>query len=406
MASVRERSTTGGVRSWQVLYRHGKRQPSKTFETPQAAEEFKNLVNAVGADRALKMLAAEQSGEAPGLTVAELWEKFIDWKSRPEDKGGLTPRTLRDYRRDWANYLEPWFGHRTADLVDEVDVQEWVDHMAKTLAPKTVGDRHMLLHQAYDFGRARSRRLVEHNPCKETVLPRRGKRKPPKGTTTVEFRAIGQAAARRNEEAADLILFLGETGWRFSEATALDVRDVEDDGVNVWVDMSRVFRLDEAGRQYIAEDEAKSQAGFRRIRMFPATAAMLRRRVIGRGPGDHVFTNMRGRPWNQNTFLRDTWPKIIADAGVATDKRKPTPHWLRHMHVAVCLAAGGQPQEVQRRIGHEHFATTMDVYGGMIGDISDDTIEQAAALMSGARTAQKIAPVVSGEVVVLGELAG
>lgn len=412
MASVRERTTVGGVRSWQVLYRHGTKQPSQTFETPESAEELKNLINAVGADRALKMLAAEQAGEAPGLTVAELWAKFIEWKSRPEDKGGLTPRTLNDYQRDYANYVEPWFGHRTADLVDEVDVQEWVDHMAKTLAPKTVGDRHMLLHSAYDFGRARSRRLVEHNPCKETVLPRRGKRKPPKGTTTVEFRAIRAAAHHRNPAAEDLILFIGETGWRFSEATALDVRDVEDDGVNVWVNVTRVFRLDGSGRQYMAEDEAKSEAGFRRIRMFPDTAAMLRRRVVGKGPGDLVFLNSRGRLWNQNTFLRDTWPRIIADAGVVTEKRKPTPHWLRHMHVAVCLAAGAQPQEVQRRIGHEHFSTTMDVYGGMIGDISDDAIEQAAALMSGARTAQKIAPVVVGEVIdvvdgtVVGELEG
>src|SRR5690348_4917068 len=209
--------------------------------------------------------------------------------------------------------------------------------MATKLSPKSVADRHMLLHSMFKFGRAKSRRLVAHNPCEETEMPKRSK-KPPKGTTVPEFRAILEAAQRRNPDAADLILFLGETGWRFSEATALPVRNVTDDGTDVWVDVRRVFRIDAHGRQVITEDAAKSEAGFRRIRLLPASAAMVRRRLIGKGPADLVLTNSRGRPWNQNTFLRDTWPRIVADAQLGED-RKPTPHWLRHMHVAVMAAA-------------------------------------------------------------------
>ena len=403
MASIRERVSTGGETTYQVLYRHGSKQRSQTFVTVDAAGNFAQLVTILGPDRALRALEEDERDER--MTVAELAARFLDWKARD-----VTVRTMADYRRDVANWIEPWFGHRVAEVVDEGDVQEWVDHMAAKLAPKSVADRHMLLHSMYQFGKAKTRRLVTHNPCLETDLPSRGKRKPPKGTTTVEFRAIRAAAQLRNPDAADVILFLGETGWRFSEATALDVRDVEDDGTDVWVNMTRVFRLDENGRQYIAEDEAKSEAGFRRIRMFPDTAAMLRRRVVGRGPGALVFTNSRGRQWNQNTFLRETWPKIIADAGVATEKRRPTPHWLRHMHVAVLAAVPVPMHEIQRRIGHEHYSTTVDVYGGLIGDISDDAIEKAAALMSGRRSAPGVAPVVQGHVVesiveaVLGEL--
>src|SRR5207237_7957212 len=91
------------------------------------------------------------------------------------------------------------------------------------------------------FGKARTRTLVDHNPCEETELPRRVK-KPPKGATVVEFRAILAAAQRRNPDAADLVLFLGSTGWRWSEAAALGVREVDDDGDQVHVDVSRVFR--------------------------------------------------------------------------------------------------------------------------------------------------------------------
>lgn len=399
MASIRENALSGDERSWTVLYRHGKKQSSQTYIDQNQAEEFRDLVNLIGPDRALKAMQVPE-GAAALITVSELAGQWLAWK-----QGRVTSRTHNDYTRDVANWIDPWFGHRAAEHVDESDVQKWVEHMEKKLDAKTVVDRHSLLHQMYEWGKAKSRRLVEHNPCKETELPAR-KKKPPKGTTTVEFRAI-LAATNGNIDAHDLILFIGETGWRFSEATALAVRDVEDDGTDVWVNMTRVFRVDSSSRQYIAEDEAKSDAGFRRIRMLPDTAAMLRRRVVGKGIVDFVFTNHRGGHWNQTTFLRDTWPAILRRAGL-TDKdgepidgRKPTPHWLRHMHVAVCLAAGAGMQEVQRRIGHEHYSTTADVYGGMIGDISTDAIERAAALMSGQATAQKIAPVVVGEVVIV-----
>ena len=392
MASIRERTSTATGTTWQVLYRHGNKQASRTFKDEKKATKFKGLVELLGPDRALVELFAD--GKPNRLTVDELAQQFLEWKATGPKK--VTPRTLTDYRRDVANWIEPWFGHRAAESIDERDVQKWVDHMAGKLSPKSVADRHMLLHSIYEYGRARTRRLVEHNPCKESELPRKVKA-PPKGTTVPEFRAVLEVASKRNLDAHDFILFLGETGWRFSEAAALDVAHVEDDGTDVWVDMTQVFRLDGSGRQVLTLDAAKSRAGFRRIRLFPDSAAAVRRRVVGKAPSDLVFTNSRGNHWNQNTFLRETWPRIIAAAELG--ERKPTPHWLRHMHVAVLAAAGVPMQEIQRRIGHENISTTIGVYGGMIGDISDDSLDRAHAIMTGKRSAPNVAEIVTGEVV-------
>ncbi len=165
-----------------MLYRLGTKQPSTTFSTLDAAEEFKELVDHLGPDRALRILVGQPvrgltgtefakvasllgpdramqamtGDEQPrGITVAQLWERFIEWKD-----DDLTPRTRQDYRRDYGNHIEPWFAHMVADDVDEGDVQKWVDHMRKTLGPKTVADRHMILHSMYEFGRARSRQLA------------------------------------------------------------------------------------------------------------------------------------------------------------------------------------------------------------------------------------------------------
>jgi integrase len=393
MASIRERSTKAGERTWAVLYRHGGRQTSMTFATKKAAGEFRALVDVLGPDRALKALDAD--GQDDRLTVSELANRFLEWKSRD-----VTERTMIDYRRDVKNWIEPWFGHRAAELIDETDVQQWVDHMAGKLEPKSVADRHMLLHSMYQFGKAKSRKLVTHNPCQETALPRRVK-KPPKGTTVPAYRAILGAADERNPDAEDLIVFLGETGWRFSEGAALDVAYVEDDGADVFVTVGQVFRIDGNHRQVIAVDEAKSYAAFRRIRLFPESAAIVRRRVVGKRPGELVFTNSRGTPWSQNTFLRSTWPGIVKAAGLWHGPRKsPTPHWLRHMHVAVLAAAGVPMQEIQRRIGHESIQTTINVYGGLIGDISDDSLARASGIMAGRISA----PTIAASEVVLGEL--
>lgn len=392
MASIRERTTKAGERTYSVLYRHGPRQASKTFADLKSAQRFKALVDALKADGAIKALAGDQP---QGITVAQLWDRFITDKSAT--KGGVTERTAADYRRDYKNWVEPWFGHRDAETIDERDVQKWVDHMKTThLSPKSIVGRHSLLYAMYDYGKKKTRRLVTHNPCEETDLPKRRKARP-KGTTPDEFRAILTAAAKTksNPDAADLILFLGETGWRFSEATGLHRSGVEDDGVDVWVSVDQVTRIDGAGRQYIAEDEAKSEAGFRRIRLLPDSAAMVRRRIIGLKPGGLVFTNRLGNHWNQNTWLRTTWPGIVKAAELAPN-RKPTPHWLRHMHVVVMIKAGASLPEIQRRIGHEHISTTIDVYGGMTGDVSDDALTNAASLLRGKEAA---GDVIAGEIV-------
>lgn len=395
MASIRERKTKAGERTWAVLYRDRGRQTSMTFTDKRTASKFKSLVDNLGAADALAALNNKPQDD--GITVAELAEKYLAWKKRD-----VTPRTIEQYRRDIGNWVLPTLGERSAESVDEADVQRWVDTMADELSPKSVADRHMLLHSMYDFGRAKSRRLVDHNPCLETDLPKRKKR-PVKGATVPEYRAILEAAAEHNPDARDLIEFLGDTGWRPSEAAALPVKAVEVVGEDVWVTVVQTFQIID-NRQVLVADEAKTSAAFRRIRPLPDSAATIRRRIVGKGPEDFVFTNSRGRPWNQGTFLRDTWPGILKKAGLYRGPRKGiTPYWLRHTHVAVCAAANIPMHEIQRRVGHENYGTTVGVYGTMIGDISDEAMDRAADIIGGRRKADGVAPIVRGEVV-MGEL--
>lgn len=388
MASIRERTSKTGQTTWAVLFRHGSKQTSLTAASRDEAEKLRDVLNALGVERGLKAYFGADDETGGGLTVSDLASRFLEWKKRD-----VTPRTHDDYKRGCANWIEPWFGHREADAVDEADVQGWVDHMAERLSPKSVADNHMLLHSMYQYGRAKTRQLVSHNPCLETELPKRTK-KPPKGTTPSEWRAILRAAEERGSEAHDLILFMGSLGWRWSEAAALGVADVEDDGTHVWVDVTRVFRL-VGGRQTLVRDAAKSYAGFRRTRVTSECAAMFRRRIVGKAPSDFVFTNSRGNHWNQTTFLRSTWPTLLKAAGVGDETRKPTPHWLRHMAVANMARAGIPMHEIQRIIGHENIATTNGTYGGLVATLSPQGVASLDAILADRRPAMISGAVVS-----------
>lgn len=383
MASVQERSRADGTSAYVVLFRHGKKQRSRTFEDEQSAARFLRMIDDFGVERALRYLEDEQ--EAPiGLTLDELAQRWLASKI-----GAVTPNILVGYRRDYEGWIRPRFGHREAAQIHEGDVQAWVDWMklhpspttGRPLSPKSIADRHAILHQIYKWGSARARSLVPHNPCKETELPKRTKSSP-KGLRIPELHALLTAGERIDPDAADLIAFMAGTGWRIGEAIALTAGAVEDYDEQVFVNMERVIR-----RRVGLIEGGKSPAAMRRLRVLGPAVPMLRRRLVGLGPGDLVFTFADGRPgvnrrgpWNVNSFRDLRWPKIVAAAGLAD--RKPTPHWLRHTHVAVCHAAGMSLAEIQRRLGHEDIQMTMNTYGRMIEDMSDESALRLDALLT------------------------
>jgi integrase len=110
---------------------------------------------------------------------------------------------------------------------------------------------------------------------------------------------------------------------------------------------------------------------------------MVRRRLVDKGPRDFVFTNQRGNHWNQNTFLRDTWPGLLKAACVGGPERRPTPHGLRHMAVSNMARAGIPIHEIQRIIGHEDVKTTNSTYGSMITTLNNQALGDLNLVLRG-----------------------
>lgn len=404
MASIRAHTSKKGATTYAVIYRLHGTQTSTTFDAaPKPAKpdkyaaDFKTLVEILGAEKALATIASEAAG---GLTVDELFETWIEWKASTQ----ITARTLKEYRRDYANWIAPHLGGRAASSVDELDVQKWVDAIAGRLDPKTVGDRHMILGSMYRFGSAKSRRLVDHNPCQETQLPSKT-RKAVKGFSIPQWEVMHEWAARHEPDADDLLVFVASTGWRFSECTPLtpaaveDQGDVELDGTVlplVWVSVLGVHRRGADDKVFYAEGLGKSQAAMRRVNLPAEAARMVRRRLVGLGVNDLVFTNRNGTQWRSNNFLDREFARILEGAGIEKTKGMG-PHFLRHTHVGMLDRAGVSVAKTQRRIGHENLSTTFGVYGGMI----DNSLSPAELVKLNAQLSSEPAArqVVAGDVV-------
>ncbi|MGW5239190.1 hypothetical protein ACWEOW_09690 [Monashia sp. NPDC004114] len=81
-----------------------------------------------------------------------------------------------------------------------------------------------------------------------------------------------------------------------------------------------------------------------------AAAAMVRARVSRQVRGGLVFTTgvtaqngLGGNQWRYSNFVQRYWLPAVKAANLG---RRPTPHWLRHTHVAWMVLAGASLPEL------------------------------------------------------------
>lgn len=376
----------GSVR-WKVRFRDSGRSASETFVTKKAANDFCKLLDAVGGTRARAIINEIERDDVMAHTVGDVAAKWLAWMSEKRSDGtlkrDLAPYTLTRYEQLVRLHILPTFGSMPTTVVSETDVQDWVDRLDDTLAAKTVADAHSVLHQIYKWALDRRRNLAIFDPCTITDLPRRPKNQA-KGLHPAEWAILHRAALEVDQDAADLLLFLVASQWRFSEAAALASLSVDDFGDSMAVSMGRVLRRTDDNRFVIVEG-GKSQAAVRRVAMPTAAADMIRRRRANLGPNDLLFTTNAGKPWRYSWFHSGFWTysKLSTDTSTTRKRilqrahelgldRAPevTIHWLRHTGVAMLLLSGESLPAVQKRVGHESIKTTVGVYGSLISDVS------------------------------------
>lgn len=394
MASKRVRTKHPGIfkrgSSYELIYRdcEGKQR----HETASTLREAINL-------RA-KRLAEVSEGALSFSPKISLASYVIDWVETYEGRGsrGFRETTRKDYRRDLNRYVIPFFSNQKLGEISPRDISRFVAHLCNAqvqgryLADSTV--RRILSPLRAAFATAVREGLVRHNPTANVSLPARDhQRAIDNGTDYLE-------PETRKALSTDQLMtflricpdrwclffkFMAATGMRVSESIATRWLDLQLDGSTPHVHVRRAYVRGQFG-------PPKSKYGNRKIPIDHHLVAELRARRATTewcAAEDLVFPAENGQPLHQENLRRRVLKPTAEEAGVAWAAF----HTFRHTCATRLFAAGRNPTQVQRWLGHHSPSFTLSVYVHLLDDnlgeplgLPDPSAPERSALASSLET--------------------
>lgn len=372
-----------GGTSYRVRVRVNGRQTTETFDSPAAAAVFVARVKdpAVGVERAVALRAREDAASDEYVpTVAEMLDTHLRLLT------GVEGRTKDDYRSEASRSWLPVLGALRVDEVTRLDVAGIVNAMEGHVAPKTIANRHGILVAVLET--AVQERHIDHNPARRIRLPRAGE-EDVEEIRFLSYSEFDRLFAQVPEPYQPFVLLLFGTGLRWSEATALQVRDISE--AHETLRVARAWKKEARPNKGFKIGPPKSKKSRRTIAL-PAEVLAAIHPLLDRKGGEWLFTTPgRGVVIRHNNFYNRIWISACERAGL--DPR-PRIHDARHTHASWLLSQGARLEVVQDRLGHEDYNTTRRIYGHLQPDLQREA--GLAASMAFARTNLKALPAAEG----------
>jgi integrase/recombinase XerD len=269
---------------------------------------------------------------------------------------GLAGNTVQSYERDlrrYAGYLAMRGRDALADVTG-LDVAEFRgalsagDDEHPPLAVSSVGRAVVAVRGLHAF--ALKEGITAGDPAREVAPPAPAKRLPKAITVDAVERILDAAGSTEDPEPRvlrdrALLEFLYGTGARISEATGLDVDDLDhlaQDPAVLLTGKGGKQRYVPVGRYAVRALDAYL------VRGRPVIAAR-----AGRQASPGVFLNARG-----GRLTRQGAWGILRDAAARSGKPEVSPHTLRHSFATHLLDGGADIRVVQELLGHASVTTT------------------------------------------------
>ena len=337
-----ERASGSVTYTARVVVGRGGYAGEKTFPTLREARAWESA----------QRQALEVGGLDPSVGKAEvriLLDRWLDVR-----RSQVAPKTVVADGQCVQN-IPAWFGRVQAREVTPGHVarllREWGEHVGR----ESVVRRRASLSTFFEWLVVECR-AIGASPVKNIRVPRRvTPRTGPRPLTERELVEVAaQVAGRGGVRLAEIVLLLGWTGLRPSEARELRVRDV----VEVPVFGLRVDRARPEGHEVKV-----TKTGRGRLVPIPShVAAIVHRMAKGKGPDDLLVTTDRGATIHANRFRASSgWDDF-------TDGRRL--YDLRHTAICLWLASGVPVSTVKEWAGHADISTT-NVYVTFLGTDAD-----------------------------------
>ena len=131
--------------------------------------------------------------------------------------------------------------------------------------------------------------------------------------------------------------------------------------------MQIVGTLEEIGGRVRYVSETKSSASRRALMLPRFLVEMLASHLAQAPSSEYVFTNLRGDFLRRSSFRSSHWLPATGKAGLEGVRF----HDLRHSAVAMAIAQGAHPAEIQARLGHSSISTTLGVYAHLFPSLDE-----------------------------------
>jgi integrase len=323
-------------------------------------------------------------GEFQERSRVTLHEYLAEWIERYQGTGrrGYREETRDEDRRLLNKYALQHFPDRLklTELSPSAvaGFVAWLCDPAKQrreLADSTVRNALKPLRAA--LATARREGLVRHNPVTDVALPHRQliqdeedlPRPFPNGTMELVVKLVHPGHRLMFE-------LLAATGVRRSEILALEVRHLALDGDSPHVKVrQRVRRRVGAG---LVVGPLKSRYARRDVPIPLEMADRLRAHVSRRGEQDLVFTSKVGTTLDPDNLAERVLGPACAEAGVEWAGF----HTFRHTVASRLFAAGRNPVQVQRWLGHHSPSFTLDTYVHLLDNDLGEPLQAANPRLS------------------------
>lgn len=247
----------------------------------------------------------------------------------------------------------PTFGDKAINKISLTMCQAQVNEWAKTY--KRFFNIISITNQIFNY--AISMELIENNPMKKTLKPKRQKKDKEEleqfysKDELQEFFSLIESM--NDPEMTTFFRLLAFTGMRKNEVGALSWSDVDLEKGYLIVNQT----LAKGADNKIIFQTPKTKKSQRTIALDPKTIELLKEWQTYSAKG-LLFKKEDGNPKSivhVNNMLNRVWRKY-------PDFKRITPHGFRHTHCSLLFEAGATIKEVQERLGHENIQTTMDIY--------------------------------------------
>jgi len=330
---MKRRRDTG---KWEVRWRDGGSNRSKSFTLKSDAERFKRQVDQ--AREVGQPLKHDRGRELLTEFVEIWWERHV--------VAECSSSTRSSYLAIWAKYIRPRLGgYRLREITPRVVDQFKADLIAAGVGISVVRKALVIVSGMYTC--AERWEYVDRNPVRSIKIPVAERAYHVRVSAPHTVEAIrADLSARGLAADAVLIFVLAYAGLRPAEARALQWGDVRERSILV-----------ERAADAVSVKATKTRK-IRSVRLLRPLAEDLewwRARCPDCSRGALVFPTRRGTLWTKDDW--DNWRNRVFKPAAGRLGASQRPYDLRHTFASLLIASGATAVETAAQLGHDAVLT-------------------------------------------------